>query len=405
VASRPSSGVILPARQAGGTQGFTIAVAAFLPIMAILSLAPAVPTIARHFGSNPAAVTLIPLMVTTPGLVVALLSPFAGWAADRFGRRKILLTATLFYGIFGVAPFFLDALLPIFVSRLAVGVTEAVILTVTNVLVADYFKEDQRRRWLTVQAVVGPVFGTSVVALSGILSSVYWNGAFLIYFVAFPVTVAMFAFFFEPHPEGFERVPSDLNLESHFPWAVVWRYVLVTFFAAILYYVFIVQGGLAFEAIGLRSSSQVGVTMAISTLGVPVGGLLFGYLSKRMHILHVLAIVFASFGIGMLGIGFARTQWPMTAAAFIQQLGSGMCVAGLIFWVSNSISAQHRGRGFGAWTAAFFLGQFVSPAIVSAVRTGVGGILSAFVVMGALGILGAVLLSIFKRRFSSPTAA
>ena len=54
-------------------QGFTLAVAAFFPIMAIVSLAPAVPKIMEHFPGTPNAQILVPLMVTTPGIMVTLL--------------------------------------------------------------------------------------------------------------------------------------------------------------------------------------------------------------------------------------------------------------------------------------------------------------------------------------------
>jgi MFS family permease len=50
------------------------------------------------------------MMVSAPGLTIALLAPFAGFFIDRFGRRPLLIGATLLYGIVGTAPFFLDSL-------------------------------------------------------------------------------------------------------------------------------------------------------------------------------------------------------------------------------------------------------------------------------------------------------
>lgn len=152
-------------RRAGAAQGLTIAIAAFFPIMAIISLAPAVPSILQHFQGVPQAPTLVPLLVTAPGIMVALLSPAAGWAADRFGRRPLIVAATFLYGVLGIAPFFLSGLTPMFVSRLGIGITEAVILTVTNTLIGDYFDSNARRKWLTVQGVIGPVFATLVLVV------------------------------------------------------------------------------------------------------------------------------------------------------------------------------------------------------------------------------------------------
>ena len=75
------------APQAGAAQGIIIALTAFLPILAIVSLAPAVPTLIQHFSGVRWAETLVPLMLTAPGLVIAVTGPFSGWLADRVGRR------------------------------------------------------------------------------------------------------------------------------------------------------------------------------------------------------------------------------------------------------------------------------------------------------------------------------
>jgi MFS family permease len=381
------TGETSPDRRAGIPQGVTISVAGFFPIMAIVSLAPAVPTILAHFSSVSGATTLVPLMVTAPGAMIALLSPFAGWAADRFGRRPVMLLATLLYGLLGVLPFLVGTLVPIFASRLALGISEAAILTVTNVLIADYFDHGGRRTWLTVQSVIGPVLGIATIVSSGLLTSWRWNGAFLIYLIAFPMFLVMAVWLFEPNRKA-TAAGSELPDTLAFPWRKVAGYAPLTLFAAVLYYVFIVQGGLAFDAIGLKDPSKLGPLLAIASVGVPVGGLTFGFLSRRIHILTVLGIMFAMLGIGMIGIGLAPTPTLMTAASFVQQIGAGMCVASLIYWVSGLLPASHRGRGFGIWTGAFFLGQFVSPAIAGPLRAITGGILGVFLTMGIIAFVG-----------------
>jgi len=383
--------------RAGAAQGFTISVAAFFPIMAIVSLAPAVPSIVRHFAADPNAATLVPLMVTAPGMMIALCSPFAGWAADRFGRRKMLLVATVLYGFLGIAPLFLDSLQAIFASRFGVGVTEAVILTVTNALIGDYFTPSQRRKWLTVQGVIGPVFAISVIALSGVLTERSWRGSFLIYLVAFAVFAAMLVCLYEPAVKVGSREGGNVAAApARFPWLTALFCCAVTLFTAVLYYAFIVQGGLAFETIGVHSPSRLGVLIGIAGIGVPVGAVTFGWLSGRWQIRHLIALYLALLGIGMVGIGLATNEIAMTAFAWLQQAGAGMTVVSLIYWLTSLLPAEHRGRGTGMWVCAFFAGQFVSPLVFGALRALSGGILPAFVGMGALGIAGAVVALIVR---------
>ncbi|MFN4134278.1 MAG: MFS transporter, partial [Novosphingobium sp.] len=170
-------------RQPGIAQGLTIVLTGFLPIIAIVSMFPAVPAMIAHFADDPSAQTKVPAMVSAPGLTVAILALFAGLMVDRFGRRRLLLASTALYGFVGLMPMFLDDLDQIYASRLLLGVAEAAILTTVNTLIGDYWNEGGRRRWLTLQGVLGPFFGSAVIFTSGYLAAISWNAVFLIYAV------------------------------------------------------------------------------------------------------------------------------------------------------------------------------------------------------------------------------
>ncbi|HWU01828.1 MAG TPA: MFS transporter, partial [Novosphingobium sp.] len=61
-------------RQAGVFQGITLVTVAFLPIVAIVSMFPAVPAIIEHFAArDPAAMAKVPAMVSAPGLAIAII--------------------------------------------------------------------------------------------------------------------------------------------------------------------------------------------------------------------------------------------------------------------------------------------------------------------------------------------
>lgn len=376
-----------PSSRAGAAQGLTVAVAIFLPIMAVISLAPVVPTMLAHFKDMPGAGTLVPMIVTAPGLMIALMSPVMGWAADRYGRRPILVWSILLYGFAGVAPVLLDGIYAILASRLLIGIAEAVILTVATALLSDYFETDRRRFYLTVQAVLAPFLAVSTIVVSGMLTAWRWNGAFLIYLVALPVFLAALLFLFEP--KGVKPVERDREGQG-IPWRIALGFVPLTFVTAILYYVYIVQGGLAFQAAGLTDPDKLGKIMGIASLGVPVGGLIFGYLSKRLNIQLVLTVLFIVLAIGLIGISRSKSVETMAIFSFVQQIASGMCVVSLIFWVSLLLAPRQRGIGFGLWTGAFFLGQFCGPIVYGLLSSAVGGVMGLFLLAGlaSLGCAG-----------------
>ncbi|MCS6948126.1 MAG: MFS transporter, partial [Steroidobacteraceae bacterium] len=184
-------------------QGIVVVVAAFLPIFAIVSMFPALPTLMAHFADHPYAKELVPWMVTAPGFAIAALAPFAGYFVDRFGRVRLLLWATFLYGCLGVAPFSLDSLELIFATRLLLGACEAAILTVVNTLIGDYWDDRGRRDWLFLQGLAGPLMGALVIRTAGPVTELRWNGVFLIYGVAFVIWLLMTRYLFEP------RKPAD----------------------------------------------------------------------------------------------------------------------------------------------------------------------------------------------------
>lgn len=385
-------------------QGITIVTAAFLPIFAIVSMFSAVPAIIDHFASDPDARWKVPMMVSAPGLTIALIAPFAGFFVDRVGRRPLLIGATLLYGVFGVAPFFLDSLNALFVSRLLLGVAEAAILTIVNTLIGDYWDDRGRRDWLFLQGVAGPFLASGVILLSGFASAARWNGIFLVYAVAFPILIAMIAFLFEPRRDDgatvaeIARAPAE---RTPFPTAAVALIGGMTLLTSALYYVFIINGGLAWREVGVQSAADIGRLTAIPSLFVMMGALIFRLLGGKPNGVQ-LGAFFGLLGIGLAGIGLAPDWRWMAAFLVVQQTGAGMAVPALIAWAQTKLPFEHRGRGMGIWTACFFFGQFSSPWLVHKANDMTGTMQGAFLIAGLVGVVAAVFAFANARRRPAP---
>jgi MFS family permease len=373
-------------------QGVTLVAAAFLPIFAIVSMFPIVASMIQHFATDPDAASKVPLMVTAPGLTIAILAPFAGYFVDKFGRRRLLLGCTLFYGLFGTAPFFLDDLDQIFATRLMLGVCEAGILTIVNTLIADYWDDTGRRDWLFLQGVVGPFLASGVILLSGTVASLRWNGGFLVYLVAVPIFFSMLAFMFEPKKTTASRTvqaAAPSPTVSIFPGAAAAIVAAVTLFSSALYYVFIVNGSIAFGEVGVNDPATVSRMSFLPSLFVIPGALLFRLLSNRSNAAQ-LAAFFGILGTGLAVIGLARTSGEMVVGLAIQQTGAGMAVPMLVAWAQTKFPFEHRGRGMGIWTGAFFFGQFSSPWIVHQLNLASGSMQGAFVISGCAALAGMI---------------
>ena len=370
-------------------QGITVVLIGFLPIFAIVSMFPAVPSLIEHFAGNPNATWAVPLMVSAPGLSIALLSPFAGFLADRIGRRTSLIWATLAYGILGTLPVFLHSLGVIFASRLALGVSEAFILTSVNTLIGDYWNDRERRAWLSLQGMIGPLLSIGVILASGSITRLMWNGAFLIYIVGFPIFLASRSLLFEPKKDG--ATAAELSRRDDvppFPWSAVALTGIVTFLMSVLYYVFIINGGLLFKEAGVLASDKLSQLTAIPTLFVIAGAYIFWMMRNAANAVQ-LAVSFFCLGAGLALMGLLADYRLGLLALTIQQTGAGMSVPALIAWTQTKLPFEHRGRGMGAWSSCFFLGQFASPWLVHQLGSVTGSMHRAFLCAGVLGLAAA----------------
>ena len=380
-------------RQAGIVQGVTIVLTGFLPILAIVSLTVAVPSIMGHFDDIENVGLLAPVLVSAPGLTIAIFAPIMGLFVDRLGRRPLLIFGALLYGFAGIAPFFLDNIYHIIISRLILGVAEAAILTIMNTLIADYWDETGRRRWLMFQGIAGPALAAAVIAASGFLTEFRWNGTFLVYSVAFLLFIAIYLFLFEPSRQ--QAVHNKTEAQDDKPryhlMAVVF---IVTLLLSSLYYVWIIQGGRAFGEVGVSDPSNLGMLFSIVSFCVPAGAVIFGFLSSRLVAPLQLLISFSMLGAGLFMIGLFDNPYLMVAGLMVQQTAAGMSVPTLILWAQSLFPYKVRGRAMGVWSSAFFLGQFGSPFLVNEAVGILGSVKGAFVAAGVAGCIIAAAIAV-----------
>ncbi|MBC5766753.1 MFS transporter [Ramlibacter albus] len=402
-------------RHADWRQGWILVLAGFLPIVAIIGLTPALPTLIGHFKNdidNPRF--WVPLLVTAPSACIALLGPVAGFITDKLGRRRLMLAGMLLYGCGGLVPFVVDSFALVVAGRVLIGIAEAAILTVTNTLLADYFDDQTRRRWLTVQAVAGSLLGSGLLVLSGWLASHGWQWPFAVYGVALPLFVCAWFWLYEPEKredpaaaaaEAAAARPEPANAgERAFPIATMAIVCAVTLLLATIYFVQIINFSLVLKEMGVDDPRSIGLISAVPSFGVPLGGLLF-YATGRFGPVTQLMLTFICYAVGLGGIGLAGSVEQAMGFAFIQQTGSGIVISALIAWAQSKLAFEHRGRGMGMWVSAFFAGQFVSPAVVAMVASQIGGLKPAFVAFGALSLACAVVALLRRGGASQGQAA
>lgn len=368
-------------RPAGFMQGLLLMLGSCLPVMGAVLIAPILPRLMAHFAGVSNVELWVPLALTAPALMVGLTAPFAGAIVDKLGRKRLLILALVLYAFTGLAPLWLDSLHQIVASRILLGVAEAAIMTCCTTLIGDYFDGERRARYLAQQTIWASMSATVFFAVGGAMGEAGWRTPFSVYAVAFLLVPMMAFFLWEPMRAATPKNSRNAAATTVFPWASMAFICALTLLGAIAFYLLPVHLGFVLDARGNSSPRSIGLAMGIGSLATVVGAFLFRYLS-RYGVVVLLAISYATLGLGFVLVAREQEFNNMLAGVIVAGFGSGVLLPSLVTWMMATLSFEHRGRGTGAFTASFFIGQFICPVVVLAIAGVSGGLIGSINVFG-----------------------
>lgn len=370
-------------RQAGLPQSLLLLLGSCLPVLGAVLLAPILPRMQEHFADTPGVAVLVPIALTLPALMIALLAPVAGIIADRLGRKPLLIGAMLLYTVCGVLPLWLESLEVIVISRAGIGVAEAAIMTCCTTMMGDYYSGARRERMFALQMVATSLSATIFIAVGGVLGEHGWRTPFALYGLGLVFLPLMVWLLWEPRAQV---VTATTVAGRAFPWRPLAPLYALAFLAGLSLFIVPVQVGYLLNLLHVEGSQQIGMTMGASQFGVLVGALSFRLL-RGVPAHRQMLLAFVAAGIGGALLAVADSHGLVVIAVLVNGLGIGLMMPTLLTWIMSQVDFQQRGRAAGGFTAMFFAGEFASPLVVLAIT---GGMISAL--PAALGIVAGVQL-------------
>jgi MFS family permease len=349
--------------QPGFMTGFSLLLPITLSTMAIVLLAPILPGLLVEFAGIPGHDYWVPMILTVPALCVALFSPVAGMLGDWFGRRRLLVWALVAYALVGVAPVFLTDLTAILISRIGVGLAEALIMVLTTTMIGDYFKGAARDKWLAGQTAFASMSALLFFNIGGQLGRFGWRMPFWVYASALVMLALVLLFTWEPSEadagEEADHQPHH-GTWAGFPWARMAGITAITVYGSVLFYTVQIQAGRGLALLGVADPGRIGFLTSIASVGVPIGTFIYSRIGRaRWRI--CCCEEFAFLTVGFMLMGRAGSTAPFLAGCFVNQLGAGMLLPTLLVWAMDGLPFDIRARVAGLWTGAFSIGQFLCP--------------------------------------------
>ncbi len=389
-----------PLRRAGVWQAILLLAGSCMPVLGSVLITPVLPQLSAHFSDVAGAEVLVPMIVAIPALIIAIFAPFAGQIVDRLGRKRLLLVAMFAYAIVGTAPAWLEGLPEILISRVLVGICEAAIMTVCTTLIVDYFHEERRRnKYLGLQTVTTTLAATVFIALGGALGVGGWHTPFWVYAVSLVIAVPMIFSLWEPTAIEAGDTRTDVGVAVRIPWRRIGVPLLVSLFGGFTFYVIIIEASYLVVGTGVAATDTavIGLVAAIASLATAIGGFIFARLAK-VRPGRLLPLAFGLQALGMLLIWIIPGIPGIIAGAIIASFGSGLLLPSLVTWVVAATLFADRGRVTGWWTAAFFLGQFLTPILMGLIGAAAGGLPAAVGIVGVAAAIVAVVIEVSLRR-------
>ncbi|WP_421852867.1 MFS transporter [Oricola sp.] len=359
---------------------------ATLTIMAGATIAPSLPAMGDHFSDNPAAFALVPLVLTVPGLAIAIAAPLSGLVADRLPKRSILILSMLVYVAAGSSGLVLDDITSIIAGRVLLGIAVGGIMTTSVALIAELYQDHERGRVLGYQSAAMAFGGVAFILTGGFLADLSWRAPFAVYLAPLLLLPLVLARIDRGNSVDLEPSEAHENRTRRFPW----RHAIViypsVFIAFVVFYALPIKLPFLFRELGAERASTAGMAIALVTL---VSGLASWHFQRIRGSISFPAMAAASLAIMAPAFAFMATL-PSVALIFTVLptvgLGMGLVMPNATTWLYSGVPAGVRGQAAGLMTMSVFTAQFLS-APVAAFFTAYGGISALFWFCSAIATL------------------
>jgi MFS family permease len=385
----------------------TLLLASSLTVMAGATVSPALPLMTKHFAGTIAdsetLVTLVKLIITIPALFVVFGSPFAGKIVDRYGRKTLLLSSALVYGLAGCSGLFLNDLIPILIGRAFLGLAVAGVMVSATTLIADYYSGSARSAFMGLQAGSMGLGGVLFLTLGGALAKQNWHFPFGIYLFAWLIVPAIALFIPEPDCSA----PIDKNRSGDrpaqsLPIAIMAIVYGLTVISQIAFYLIPVQLPFFLEGLVKAAPDQSGMAIAFCTLFSAFASVSYGKLKQRIDFVGLLPIIFGCMGIGYLLIGQGSTWVQVLVGLAIAGIGLGILMPNMNVWISTAVPNAFRGQALGGLSTSLFLGQFLSPIIAQPFTKSIG-LSGVYAFTGGILVVLALAFAVLKSQIRQLT--
>ena len=397
-----------------------------LSYMDRVAISVAAPIIAREMHLDPAQLGIV---FSTFFVGYAIFCFVGGWSSDRIGPRRVLLVAVLGWSIFCGMTALAVGFASLLVIRVIFGLFEGPFNSTANKTIGNWFPQREQGTALGLANCGMPLGAAAAGPIVGFIAADYsWQTAFLVIAVLGLVWVAAWALLSADHPSRHPRINEteliEISKEQQHPHALgdaslrtyMFRPLTLATAFAFFGYAYLLYFFLAWfpsyltmqEHLSLKNMAVVGmIPWLFGALGFGLGGrlsdLLFKWTGNALFarkIVLVGGLFVAAVCVALAGVlpGLHAAVALMAVSVFSMYLTGSTYFAIIL----DSVNREKVGGVTGFIHAIANTAGILAPMITGFIVQNTGKFESAFVLAGAVAVLGAVGVAIFVRPEPNP---
>ncbi len=303
------------------------------------------------------------ILLSIPALFIILGAPIAGWIVDNLGRKNLLVGSLFLFAISGTSGFFANNFTELFVGRMLLGLSVAGIKTSSITMAGDFFKGEERAKFIGAQGSAMKVGGVVFMLLGGYLAGVHWSAPFWAYMLAFAAVPNVLFFLPESKDPNKNEEKGDGTQDLKIDYLKTCYPFMGALLGSVFFYLTVIQMSFFLRDAFDLPNFYTGLTIAIANTVSAVIALKFSVFKARMNYLHIFTFIFMIMAVGYFILINASSYPLVVVAMLICGLGFGLIVPAQSAWIIDVVPPKKRGFGVGVVTTGMFLGQFLSPIV------------------------------------------
>lgn len=302
---------------------------------------------------------LIQTFLSIPGLAQIFAVILGGMAANKIGKRNLLLAGAALFTVGGIWPMFLTNYYLILLTRLLVGAGIGIVQPISVSLIADCYKGKEQAGMMGMQSSFVGAGGTILSAIVGVFMAVNWRYAYLAYLIG--AVVFLLVFFQVKEVDTFntdrEKAKRPEDPDTKTPG--------IAFLFALFNVIFTVGAGCLFINLSLAvvesgaGSVQDGANLIVV---FSVTGFIVGFLfSKMVQIFknYVGCVALLLVAVPWLVIGLTTNLTVIYIMAALGGVGFGCYMPYIVSAVNRVTTPQTSAKA----TSVVFTGSAIAPVI------------------------------------------